>query len=299
MQNYQLGIFNEEANIFNVTEYKVNENISSSRIKKALNNALHGKSEEIEVVVSFGKDILEVLAPQIQPKGFKNYVQLNGVNDFVMPSNQADLYFRVIGIDNSQVLDKTIQIQEALKDITTIVISENGFVYKDHRDLTGFVDGSANPKEEKKYLAAIVPEGEPAAGGSFVFHQKWVHDLVKFNELPVSIQEKVIGRTKPDSIELEGDAMPADSHVSRTDASHEGVAMKIWRRSFPFGSATEKGLFFIAYTCDPFRIDIQLERMLGNTKDGVYDQMMNYSKATTGAYSFAPSLEDLKTILAD
>ncbi|AZQ61627.1 Dyp-type peroxidase [Flammeovirga pectinis] len=299
MQSYQLGIFNEEANIFNVTEYKINDNVSPSTIKRALNNALKGTSEKIEVVISFGKNILNELAPEVQPKNFKNFEQLNGVNGFTMPSNQSDLYFRVIGSDNSLVLDKTIQIQEALKAITTIVISENGFVYKDHRDLTGFVDGSANPKEEKKYLAAIVPEGEPAAGGSFVFHQKWVHDLMKFNELPVSIQEKIIGRTKPDSIELEGDAMPADSHVSRTDASHEGVAMKIWRRSFPFGSATEKGLFFIAYTCDPFRIDIQLERMLGNTEDGVYDQMMNYSKATTGAYSFAPSIKDLKTILTD
>ncbi|ANQ47954.1 Dyp-type peroxidase [Flammeovirga sp. MY04] len=296
MTNYQLGIFNEEANVFNVSEFKVTSSDIPS-IKKAIKKAIKTEDEGIEVVVSFGKDVLDKISPAHLPEKLNSFKTLEGKNGYSMPSTQADIYFRIVGVDTSAVLDQTLKIQESLTDVAEVVLSENGFVYKDHRDLTGFVDGSANPKEEKKYAAALIPAGEKGEGGSFVFHQKWVHDLQKFNELPVSVQEKIIGRTKVDSIELEGDDMPVDSHVSRTDAKHDGVAMKIWRRSFPFGSAKERGLMFISYTCDPFRVDIQLDRMLGNTEDGHSDQIMNYSTAVTGAYSFAPSTNDLAEIL--
>ncbi|OHX65026.1 Dyp-type peroxidase [Flammeovirga pacifica] len=298
MTNYQLGIFNEEGNIFNVSEFEVTSS-DVSTIKKAIRKAVKPVDETIEIVVSFGKTLLEKISPNHLPDKLKSFETIKGKNGHEMPSNQSDLYFRIIGGDASLVLDQTIKIQEALDGISEVVLSENGFKYKDCRDLTGFVDGSANPKEEKKYLAALIPEGEKGEGGTYVFHQKWIHNLQKFNELPVGVQEKVIGRTKVDSIELEGDDMPVDSHVSRTDAKHDGVAMKIWRRSFPFGSAKEKGLMFITYTCDPFRVDIQLDRMLGNTEDGHSDQIMNYSTAVSGAYSFAPSTLELATILED
>ncbi|MBD0403836.1 Dyp-type peroxidase [Flammeovirga sp. EKP202] len=295
MPNYQEGIFTDNANCFNVSEYKLVEN-DLTKIRKAIHTVLERKAENINVVVSFGKKLWSMLSDFTLGK-FNDFSTLEGKNGHQMPSTQADLYFRVLGTDQSSVLDATLQIEDILKDIFEVVLSENGFVYKDNRDLTGFVDGSANPKEEQKYLAALIPANEIGANGSFVFHQKWVHDLDKFNQLPVAVQEKIIGRTKEDSIELEGDDMPENSHVSRTDAKHDGVAMKIWRRSFPYGSALEKGLFFIAYTCDPFRVDIQLERMLGNTEDKVSDRIMEFSTAVSGGYSFAPSVEDLEKAL--
>ena len=73
--------------------------------------------------------------------------------------------------------------------------------------------------------------------------QRWVHDLDAFRALAVTGQERVIGRTKPDSVELEGDAMPPDSHVSRTDVA----SAKIYRRGAPFGTVGEKGLYFLAF----------------------------------------------------
>ncbi|WP_281615602.1 Dyp-type peroxidase [Flammeovirga sp. SubArs3] len=297
MSNYQKAIFNETTNTFNVTEFTITDWSNVQELKTSIKKALEKTSNDIDIVVSFGKKLWETLNPAIKPAQLKDFATLQGKNGYSMPATQTDLYFRIIGNDTALVLDQTIHIQEAVAKVAEVAISENGFIYKDHRDLTGFVDGSANPKEEKKYLAALIADGEIGAGGSYVFHQKWIHNLAKFNDLPQAVQEKIIGRTKPDSIELEGDDMPKDSHVSRTDAKHDGVAMKIWRRSFPYGNAKERGLFFISYACDPFRVDIQLDRMLGNTEDGVSDQIMNYSEAVTGGYSFAPSVEDLTTAL--
>jgi len=90
----------------------------------------------------------------------------------------------------------------------------------------------------------VIPEGETGAGGSYVLSQKWQHHLQAFNQLSVHEQEQVIGRTKQDNVELEGDAMPPTSHVSRTDVKIDGVGQKIYRRSTPYGGAEEQACIF-------------------------------------------------------
>ena len=173
-----------------------------------------------------------------------------------------------------------------------------GFVYRDSRDLTGFVDGTANPTGERARAAALVPEGAPGAGGSHVLTQKWRHDLAAFLALPVREQERTIGRTKADSIELRGAAMPGDAHVRRTDAVRDGVAQTIYRRSFPYGGIAEHGLYFLAFSCEAARHEFLLRRMFGATEDGIRDRLTSFSKTLTGALWFAPSLEELERLSA-
>ena len=74
----------------------------------------------------------------------------------------------------------------------------------DSRDLTGFIDGTENPPVEEAPDVALVPDGEPGEGGAFVIAQRWVHDLEHVPRArPLDEQEGTIGRTKPDSIELD------------------------------------------------------------------------------------------------
>src|SRR5438132_9941798 len=63
--------------------------------------------------------------------------------------------------------------------------------------------------------AAIAPDGQPGAGGSFINAQRWVHDLDAWNQMSVEEQEKVFGRTKPDSQRL--DPQPDYSHLSHVE----------------------------------------------------------------------------------
>ncbi len=114
-----------------------------------------------------------------------------------------------------------------------------------------------------------------------------VHDLDAFGGLTVADQERDIGRTKPDSIELEGDAMPPSSHVSRTDVS----SAKIYRRSAPFGSVA------LAFACDIGRFDLLLRRMYGVADGEIRDRLTVYSKPVTGSYWFTPSEEALNALL--
>jgi hypothetical protein len=92
----------------------------------------------------------------------------------------------------------------------------HGFRYFDERDLIGFVDGTESPGGRAGLRAAIVTSDQDPdfAGGSYVIVQKYVHDIPAWNALSVAEQERVIGRTKLDAIEMPDDIKPAHSHVA-------------------------------------------------------------------------------------
>ncbi|MDR9826008.1 Dyp-type peroxidase [Vibrio sp. FNV 38] len=198
-------------------------------------------------------------------------------------SQRPDLHF--------YVLRKFISSVETSVDI---VDETNGFRYLDSRDMTDFVDGTENPDGEQRRDVAIIPEGE-FAGGSYVMVQRFIHNLPAWNRLNISAQEKVVGRTKPDSIEL--DDVPAQSHVGRVDIKEEGKGLKIVRHSLPYGTVSgDHGLLFIAYCKTIHNFDAMLESMYGET-DGKTDQLLRFTHAVTGAYFFAPSQNMLASLV--
>lgn len=297
MATPQSGIFDENSTQFHYLEYRL-ETLNRERVVAALKEALSTEERLLHVVVAFGPSAWQLLQPAWKPESFVGFERINGVIGFAIPSTQRDLFFWIHGGDHSTVFDQALHIERCLKPVAALELDERGFVYHNSRDLIGFVDGTANPKEEKRQLAALIPEGEKGAGGSIVLSQKWVHNLDAWNALSVEMQEKVVGRTKLKDEELEGEAMPDDSHVSRTDLKVDGVAMKIYRRSTPFGTVQENGLYFLSFACDTLRYSSQLESMFGLSGDTKYDQLIRFSKPVTSSYWFAPSVEDLKETLS-
>src|ERR1700749_2400484 len=85
----------------------------------------------------------------------------------------------------------------------------HGFNYFDDRDLIGFVDGTENPVDQAAVSATIIGEEDSIfAGGSYVIVQKYLHDLKRWNEVPVSEQENIIGRSKLSDIEQDDTVKP-------------------------------------------------------------------------------------------
>lgn len=258
--------------------------------------AKFANTSNLDVVIAFGKRTWEMVQPNWTPEKLKDFESLTGKKNYSMPSTQADLLVWAHTDSKSDLFDFTEALKDKLEGFITIEINQEGFMYKDSRDLIGFVDGTGNPKEQKIIDAAVIPEKTIGAGGSYVFTQQWNHNLKAFNKETVHNQEQIVGRTKVEDVELEGDAMPKDSHVSKTDLKVKGESMKIYRRSYPFANKNENGLYFLAFTCDPKRIDVQLESMLGNSLDNTPDRLMEFSTPVTGSYYFAPSKEDLNNL---
>ena len=139
---------------------------------------------------------------------------------------------------------------------------------------------------------AVINDGIDA-GGSYVFVQRWEHNLKQLNRMSTHEQEMIIGRTKEANEEIDGDERPDTSHLTRVDLKENGKGLKIVRQSLPYGTASgPHGLYFIAYCARLHNIEQQLMSMFGET-DGKRDGMLRFTKPVTGGYYFAPSLDKL------
>jgi putative iron-dependent peroxidase len=162
--------------------------------------------------------------------------------------------------------------------------------YRHDRDLTGFVDGSENPTLLDAPTAALLPEGVPGAAGSVLLLQKWKHKVTEWEAVPVDQQERIMGRSKPDSIEMEN--KPADSHVARTDQDEFG---KIFRRNMPYGKIDDHGTVFVGFSADQKRLSRMLDSMAGLV-NGTRDALTRFTIPLTGSYYFVPSVESLRRL---
>jgi putative iron-dependent peroxidase len=192
------------------------------------------------------------------------------------------------------------QIMNRLRGKVTIVDEVHGFKYFDERDLLGFVDGTENPTGRVAYDAVIIGSSDDAfAGGSYVIVQKYLHDLEAWNALPVEAQERVIGRTKLDDIELPDSIKPSDSHVAlNVITGSDGTELKILRDNMPFGRVGfgEFGTYYIAYANTPEITERMLTNMFIGDPPGNYDRVLDFSTAVTGTLFFVPPQDFLDAL---
>lgn len=181
----------------------------------------------------------------------------------------------------------------------------HGFKFFEERDLLGFVDGTANPEGEDACTAALVGDEDPDyRGGSYVLVQKYLHDMTAWEALSVGEQERVIGRSKLEDIEMSDAQKPANSHVALNDLDPvDGRKREIVRDNMPFGrvGSAEFGTYFIGYAADPAVTETMLENMVVGDPPGTYDRILDFSTAMTGGLFFAPPrsfLDDPSTVAA-
>ena len=297
MPTPQPAIFRENTPHQYFLEFHLRARWQPEELRRLLGQALAARAPETSLVLAFGRDAWERLAPQEVPENFIAFHPVLGRQDRIAPGTQGDILVWLHGERHDLNVAFAMEIGRALAGIATLELELHGFTYLDSRDMTGFVDGTENPHDEEARAAARIPAGHPGAGGSFVLTQQWVHDLERFGALGQAEQESVIGRTKPDSIEL--DDAPPTAHVRRTDVQVDGQALKIYRRSAPFGGLRQHGLYFIAFSREIMIFAMQLDRMFGRADDGLMDRLTEFSTPVSGAYWFAPPVESLTALFGD
>jgi porphyrinogen peroxidase len=207
-------------------------------------------------------------------------------------STPGDLLFHIRATRMDLCFELASLITGRLEGVARIVDEVHGFSYFDERDLLGFVDGTENPTGQAAARAAIIGSEEPAfAGGSYVIVQKYLHDLDRWNALPVEEQEKVIGRTKLSDVELDDSVKPADAHNALTTIVVDGEEVDIVRDNMPFGhvGTGEYGTYFIGYARSAATTEQMLENMFIGSPPGNYDRILDFSTAVTGSLFFVPS----------
>ncbi len=244
----------------------------------------------VNLVIAFGADLWRLLAPDEAPASLGAFREILGLDGRRAPSTQHDVFVWISGSSSDVVFEHSRAAVTAIADVAAVATEQACFVHRDSRDLTGFIDGTENPPLLEAPLAALVPPGEPGAGGSHVLAMRWVHDLARFEALTQAEQEQVFGRTKPDSVELDEARKPANAHIARVEIEDErGDELEIYRRGVPYGTIAEHGIYFVAFAADRERFERMLARIFG-LADGLRDRLTDFSRPVTGAFYFAPPL---------
>jgi putative iron-dependent peroxidase len=168
-------------------------------------------------ILSFGSEFWDVISPGKRPAGLRPFTAI-AANGRRAPSTGGDILFHVLSRRHDLNFELAMRIRHQFGGMVEVMDEVHGFQYLDSRDLTGFIDGTENPKgaKDRGAVALIVHEDAAFADGSYVFTQRYVHNLQKWSTIPTKEQEKVIGRRKADSEELSERAKPPTAHISRT-----------------------------------------------------------------------------------
>ena len=253
-------------------------------------------SKHLSVVTSIGSDAWDRLFGGPRPAELHPFVPLTGARHHA-PATPGDLLFHIRAETMDVCFELAGRLTQALDGAVTVVDEVHGFNYFDNRDLLGFVDGTENPNGATAENATRIGAEDPAfAGGCYVHIQRYVHDMPAWRALSVDQQQKVIGRTKFDDIELDDDVKPANSHIALnviTDA--DGNELKIVRRNMPYGAVGkgEFGTYFIGYSRTPAVTEQMLHNMFIGSPPGNTDRILDFSTAVTGGMFFVPTVDFL------
>jgi putative iron-dependent peroxidase len=237
-------------------------------------------------VVGLGAPLVQALDQHVA--GLRPFPPLEG-HGCAAPASQQAMWILLRGSDRSSLFERTAQLVELLGAALVLEDALDTFRYRDNRDLTGYEDGTENPKDAAAIAAALVAEGVGRQGSSFVAVQRWVHDLPRFRSFPLEQRDASIGRQISDNEEIE-DA-PESAHAKR--AAQESFTPEAYmvRHSMPWDNGKQQGTEFIAYGESSDRFENVLRRMLG-LEDGIVDALFSFSHPVTGGYYWCPPLQD-------
>ena len=288
--------YTNDNTIFMVWDFKDNLDVKAifSKLCKLLINLNNSANVRFPVsrascVMGIGYNAwLRLGLPAPLPKELVNFAPIAGSKHTAV-STRGDLHFHIRADNTSICYDMASAITDVLSPVAVSTEEIHGFRYWDSRSILGFVDGTENPQGQDRELFSMVGDEDAAyKGGSYLFVQKYVHNLTSWKELSTEQQEKVIGRSKANDIEMADDVKPANSHIALANV---GDDLKIVRDNMPFGnmSTNEMGTYFIAYASTFTTVQKMLTNMFVGSPAGNYDRILDFSTAKTGSLFFVPT----------
>jgi putative iron-dependent peroxidase len=281
MKNAQPGILAPVPKLARYLSFSLK---ASAKLGNGL-RSLIGIADGDQIVVGIGQPAAVALGRRIRglrifPTGFGS--------GLVLSSTSSALWCWLRGSDRGALLHASRKVVAAVLsafDPETVI---DGFKYDTGRDLTGYVDGTENPKGKKAFQAAIVQgQGAGIDGSSFVAVQQWVHNLDRFASMPAKEQDNSIGRRRSDNKELA--AAPRSAHIKRTAQESFAPEAFVLRRSMPWADGMSGGLNFVAFGKSFDAFEAQLRRMVG-AEDGVTDALFKFTRPVSGSYFWCPPM---------
>ena len=238
-------------------------------------------------VAGLGASLVALMGASVP--GLRSFPALQSTR-LTIPSTPADLWLWLRGEDAGELFHRSRRIEAALAPAFEPVELVSAFRHGDGNDLSGYEDGTENPRDDEAVAAAIAGEaGGAPQGSSFVAVQRWVHRFDLFDAMSRNEQDAAIGRRRGDNEEI--DDAPPSAHVKRTAQESFDPEAFVVRRSMPWSDGRRAGLMFVAFGRSFDAFEAQLGRMAG-LEDGVEDALFRFTRPETGAYYWCPPVRD-------
>jgi putative iron-dependent peroxidase len=306
MANPQHAILTDLTKYQWYTHFSRTEGADLGVIKKALKAARTAGADvgvitPINVCILLGPTLLADLTDDV-PADFQPYPGYESPDGKVAKATQEELLLWIHSDDKDLCWETQFNFRTAVAGHMNVARETPTFIYRNSLDLTGFIDGTGNPVPEQQHDRAVVPDGQPGAGGAFCIAQRWVHDLGYFNSLSLDDQENLFGRKKADSERL-AKQVPT-SHLSHVELREGETADaskpkrdEMVRRSTPYAFHDGTvGLYFMGFCKVQAPLRERLEAIYG-LNGQARDALTDYSTPASGSFYFAPSAETLDAVL--
>lgn len=264
-------------------------NLDAAPVRQSLAR-LAALSDGQQVLVGLGSELVQVLGAQVP--GLRSFEALMGAGVSV-PATPSALLCWLRGHDLGDLVYLTRRLQPtlapALRMTQVVDAFRHGQGPNGHgRDLTGYEDGTENPRGDAALAAAVLEDAGPGlAGSSFMAVQQWLHDFDTFEAMTEQARDPMVGRRRSDSEELEN--APESAHVKRTAQESFEPDAFVLRRSMPWAAGDHAGLMFVALGKSFDAFEAILRRMLG-LEDGLVDVLFDVSKPISSACFWCPPM---------
>ena len=220
-------------------------------------------------------------------RAFPQSLRLNDEHN----AQTAALWIWLRGGERGDLLSTSLSLVQLVHKAFVLRQTLDGFAHHKNRDLTGYEDGTENPKGKAALHAAILddPTRIGMHGSSFVAVQQWSHEMSRFNAMKKPAQDRTIGRERISNDELV-DA-PKSAHTKRTEQESFSPPAFVVRRSMPWAEGLNGGLLFVAFGHSFDAFEVQWRRMLG-LDDGIKDALFQYSQPMNHDYFWCPPMCD-------
>lgn len=282
MSHYQTGMLLPIPKQARYLTFSVQEQDMLPTCLAELVQAIDGKS----TVVGLGQSLLSAL--DIQIAGMRVFPALAN-QGIEIPSTSAALWCWMRGNDRGELYYRTKELEDVLAPGFYLDNIVDAFEYKNSRDLSGYEDGTENPKGDDALAAALVSgQGAGMDGSSFVAVQQWLHDLDYFRSQEETEQDDIFGRHIANNEEF--DEAPESAHVKRAAQESFEPSAFIVRRSMPWVENADAGLMFVAFGRSFNAYEAILNRMVG-MEDKISDALFSFSRPITGGYYWCPPMK--------
>jgi putative iron-dependent peroxidase len=218
-------------------------------------------------------------------------IPAQSVGEIEIPSTPDDLWIWLRGSDRGALFHQSRKLEELCLPAFELTSALDSFQYAENRDLSGYEDGTENPKGEDAIKAAILCDAEDGLkGSSFVAVQQWIHDFEILDEMSTKEKDDTIGRHISDNEEYDA---PSSAHVKRSAQEDFEPEAFMLRRSMPWAVGMDGGLMFVAFGHSFNAFEDIMDRMMGQD-DSIMDGIFKFTLPITGAYYWCPPVKNGK-----